>query len=310
MKLSIVTTMYYSEKYIHEFYNRITKSAEKITKSYEIIFVNDGSPDKSLDIAVSIHRKDKKVKVIDLSRNFGHHQAIMTGLANTKGDYIFLIDCDLEENPEYLIDLWYELISDPYYDVVYGIQNKRKGNLYERMTGSLFYKIFNLFSKIRYPANTLTSRLMTKNYVKSVLMFNEAEFDLWSIFVLAGFNQKPLSLEKKSKGSTSYNLIRKIRVAVNTITSMSNRPLYFIFLLGLIITFISIIYVFFLIFKKLIYKEILEGWTSILVSIWFIGGIIIFSIGIIGIYLSKIFIESKRRPSAIIKKYYGEQTKK
>src|SRR5256885_14440017 len=145
MKLSIVTTLYYSAPYLDEFYDRACAAAEKFTRDFEIILVNDGSPDNSLEVALSIYQKDHRVKVIDLSRNFGHHKAMMTGLAHASGELVFLIDCDLEEEPELLERFHRELIASGA-DVVYGVQQKRKGDLFERVSGTLFFKLFNALS--------------------------------------------------------------------------------------------------------------------------------------------------------------------
>ena len=143
MKLSIVTTLYKSSPYIDEFYARISKEAQKITDDYEIIFVDDGSPDDSLQKAVALYEKDSKVKVIELSRNFGHHKAIMTGLSHAKGEFVFLIDSDLEEEPELLGKFWEELHKEKELDVVFGVQESRKGGWFEKFTGGLFWKLIN-----------------------------------------------------------------------------------------------------------------------------------------------------------------------
>ncbi|MBI5664356.1 MAG: glycosyltransferase family 2 protein, partial [Nitrospirae bacterium] len=144
MKLSIVTTLYYSEPYIAEFYERISTAAQRITDDYELILVNDGSPDESLSAALALYEKDKRVIVIDFAKNFGHHKAIMTGLSYAQGDYVFLIDSDLEEQPENLDLFWNELHAAPNIDVVYGTQYKRKGGWFEKITGNIFYKLFNI----------------------------------------------------------------------------------------------------------------------------------------------------------------------
>ena len=149
MKLSIVTTLYNSSDYIEGFYDRITNTALKITGDYEIIFVNDGSKDDSLEKAVSLFQKDDRIKVIDLSRNFGHHRAIMTGLSHARGDYVFLIDSDLEEEPELLDIFWKELGNSTGVDVIYGVQEKRKGGLFERISGWFFYRFFNMVSDFK-----------------------------------------------------------------------------------------------------------------------------------------------------------------
>ena len=145
MDLSIVTALYLSAPYLEEFYTRVSAAAQKITDDYEVIFVNDGSPDQSLDIAIALYEEDKRVRVIDLSRNFGHHKAIMTGLAHARSDLVFLLDCDLEEEPEWL-EKFYDEFKTSDADVVYGVQQTRKGAFFERITGILFYKMFNLLS--------------------------------------------------------------------------------------------------------------------------------------------------------------------
>ncbi|MCK5847885.1 MAG: glycosyltransferase family 2 protein, partial [Caldisericia bacterium] len=142
MKISVVTTMYYSSPYLKEFYKRIIEQIKLLTNNYEIIFVNDGSPDTSLEITKSLLKKDRHIKILDLSRNFGHHKAIMTGLAESNGDLVFLIDCDLEEEPELLSDFFLKMQTASC-DVVYGIQEKRKGKWFEKLSGSLFYKCRN-----------------------------------------------------------------------------------------------------------------------------------------------------------------------
>ena len=152
MDLSIVTTMYYSASYLEEFYNRITTTAGKIADDYEIIFVNDGSPDNSLDLAISFYERDDRVRVIDLSRNFGHHKAIMTGLSHAKGEVVFLIDCDLEEDPE-LLGKFYDELKCSDADVIYGVQQARKGGFVEKISGNIFYWMFNLLSSYPVPTN-------------------------------------------------------------------------------------------------------------------------------------------------------------
>ena len=303
MTLSIVTTLYSSAQYIEEFYNRIKKTADKITKDYEIIFVNDGSPDNSLDIAVSLHEKDKKVKVIDLSRNFGHHKAMMTGLSHTKGNFVFLIDCDLEEKPELLEKFYDEFKNRDNVDVVYGVQEKRRGGIFEKISGGIFYQLFNLLSDVKITPNLLTIRLMNRNYVDNLTKHLEDKLFMAGIFEITGFNQVPIIVEKKSRDQTSYSIRRRISLLVNAITSFSDKPLKLIFYLGFLMIFFSGCYSIYLIAKKLIY-QIAIGWASVMVSIWLLSGVIIFSLGVIGIYLSRIFIETKNRPFTIIKKIY------
>lgn len=304
MKLSIVTTLYKSSSYINEFYERISIEARKITDDYEIIFVDDGSPDDSLQKTVALYEKDSKVKVIELSRNFGHHKAIMTGLSHAKGEYVFLIDSDLEEEPELLGRFWVELQSHNDLDVVYGVQESRKGGWFERWSGDVYYRFFNKISHIKLPKNIMTCRLTTKCYNEALINHQEREIFLAGLWVISGFKQQGLEVKKHAHSETSYSLQHKVSVLFNSLTSFSNFPLKIIFYIGTIISSISFIYILWIIFRKIFFNISLEGWTSLIVSVWFLGGMILFSIGIIGIYISKIFIETKQRPYTIIRKKY------
>ncbi len=304
MELSIVTSMYRSSAYIEEFYKRISASAKKITDSYEIIFVNDGSPDNSLELAVELHKKDKHVKVLNLSRNFGHHKAIMSGLSYAKGQKVLLIDIDLEEDPELLNTFNDELEANKELDVVYGVLKQRKGGWFEKFSGSIFFKVFNFFSDQKVPENFAFCRLLKRDYVNALLEYKEHEVFLGGIWYAAGFNQKAVEIIKKSKGTSTYTLRKRVSLAINAITSFSNKPLIYIFTLGVLISFFSILYVLYLIIGRVFFDMGFTGYTTIVASIWIIGGIIIFCIGIVGIYLSRVFVETKKRPYSIIKKYY------
>ncbi len=304
MDLSIVTTMYYSSPYIQEFYERICAVAKKITEDYEIIFVNDGSPDDSLNIAVSLYEKDPKVRVIDLSRNFGHHKAMMTGLMHVKGELVFLIDCDLEEEPEILYG-FYDEFKGSDADVIYGVQQKRKGKYVERIMGSLYYKLFDFLSSYPVPANPITARLMSSRYVNALVKHQDREVFMAGLWAITGFKQVPVIVDKHSNGTTTYNLSQKIALFVNSITSFCNKPLIYIFYIGSIISIFSIIAVFWLIIRRIFFGILLVGWPSLIVSIWLLGGLTVFCIGIIGIYLSKMFMEVKNRPYTVIRNIYG-----
>lgn len=307
MKLSIVTMLYNSRDYINEFYQRISSEAKKITEDYEIIFVDDGSPDDSLCLAVHLTKKDGRVRVVELSRNFGHHNAVMEGLSHARGEFVFLIDCDLEEKPETLGSFWSHMHTDKSLDVVYGVQKTRKGGVFERISGQLFWGVFNLLSDVKVKPNQTTARLMSGQYIKSALeSIQEKELFLAANMQLVGYNQAPLVINKSGKSSTTYTMSKKLSLLINSITGTSSKPLIFIFYLGCLITLLSVTYMIFLLSGKLFYGYVLEGWTSIVVSIWFLGGVIIFSIGIIGIYLAKIFNEVKNRPRTIVKRLFND----
>lgn len=302
LELSIVTTLYRSEKYIKEFHARITKSARKLTAQYEIIFVDDGSDDNSLIIAMEIAAADPHVRVIELSRNFGHHRAFMAGLAHCKGELIFLIDSDLEEEPEYLIP-FYQKLQESNADVIYSIQENRKGEWLERSSGWLYYKIVRHFCKPKVPENVSTLRLMKKNYVKSLLLYNEHISNITFLLTLTGYKQIPLTIQKHHKGSTQYSFSRKLALLTDAIMSFSDKPLIYILKCGMGISFLSFVAILYLIIKKIAYHPVL-GWTAILASIWFLSGLILFSVGLIGAYLRRILLEVKNRPNAIIRNIY------
>jgi putative glycosyltransferase len=295
--------MYYSEPYIPEFYQRISTEAQKLTSDYEIIFVNDGSPDNSLDVAIKLYEQDNRVRIIDLSRNFGHHKAIMTGLSYATGELIFLLDSDLEEEPE-LLSLFYQYHQVSDVDVVYGVQKNRKGNFFEKITGNLFYKFFNLMSGYPVPTNLITARLMSQRYVKALVEHKEREIFLAGIWAITGFKQVPLVVNKHSKGKSTYNFFSKLSISVNSITSFSNKPLIFIFYLGNLISLISLMFAIILIVRRIFFNVLLAGWASLIVSIWLLGGLTISSLGIIGIYLSRVFSETKQRPYTIVRNVY------
>jgi putative glycosyltransferase len=304
MKLSIVTTLYNSSPYIEEFYERMTKSAQKITDDYEIIFVDDGSPDDSLQKILRLFKSDRKIKVIELSRNFGHHKAIMTGLSHAQGEFVFLIDVDLEEKPELLNLFWEEMEKLEDIDVIYGIQKRRKGGWFERITGKWFWTILNALSDIEIPSNMITARLTTKKYNDALTKYRETELFLGGVWPHAGFRQKAVPVQKGSWGRSSYTLRRKMRLMLNAITSFSNKPLIYIFNIGILITAGSILFIIKIIYDKIFYNITIDGWSSLIVSIWFFGGLIISILGVIGIYLSKIFSETKRRPYTLIRNMY------
>jgi putative glycosyltransferase len=306
MKLSIVTTLYRSAAYIAEFHARVSAvSKELVGDDYEIVMVNDGSPDDSLGIAVGLTEIDDHVIVVDLSRNFGHHNAMMAGLEQSRGDRIFLIDSDLEEDPEWLTSFSEQMAAEKS-DVIYGVQWQRKGRWFERLSGAVFYTLFNWFSDIEHPRNIVTARLMTRRYVDALLTHRERVMVISCLWVITGFKQCSQGVKKHMTSSTTYSFIKKLNHLVNAITSFSAAPLRMIFVCGVLVFFGAIIYAMTLIFLRLFMSQAVDGYTSIMVSIWLLGGMIISFIGIVGIYLSKIFEETKQRPLAIIRDIYGK----
>jgi len=307
MKLSVVATLYKSASYITEFHQRTSAAANQLVgEDYEIVFVNDGSPDNSLNLAVQLTEHDIHVVVVDLSRNFGHHKAMMTGLAHSKGQNVFLIDSDLEEEPEWLIRFT-EQMSHDCCDVVYGAQKLRKGGLFERWSGQWFYLAFKALTGLALPENVVTARLMTRRYVNALLRHEEREVFMAGLWHITGFEQHPQIVKKHCTSETTYTIRKKMSLLVNAVTSFSNAPLVSIFHIGVSISFVAIGYITYLIIHYMFLAKPLSGWTSVMASIWLLGGMIISFIGVVGIYLSKIFSESKRRPYTIVRQVYAKQ---
>jgi putative glycosyltransferase len=309
MKLSIVATLYRSAPYIPEFYQRVCSVASQIVgDDFEIILVNDGSPDDSLAVAVELSRQDSRVCVVDLSRNFGHHKAMMTGLAYSCGEHVFLIDSDLEEEPEWLLT-FHELLNKHLVDVVFGVQVARRGGLFEKFTGAIFYKLFRFLTGVAQPDNIVTARLMSRRYVDALLSHREREINIGGLWIITGFAQLQYSVQKHATSPTTYNFIRKFEHLVNAVTSFSNAPLTFIFYLGSLILMMTSFYVTYLAYRYIFVSQPPDGYTSLMVSVWLLAGLVIFSVGVIGIYLSKVFSEVKQRPYTIVRDVYKSTTK-
>ena len=309
MKLSIVSTLYQSKIFLDKFLIEIEKAIQLIQiDDYELIFVNDGSPDNSLQHLITLKKeKYSKIKIIDLSRNFGHHYAMQAGLIEAKGDLIFLIDNDLETHPNVLVNFYTTMQEDKTLDVVYGFQEIRKGNFIERTLGGLFWILINKLSDTKIPHNILTERLMTKEYVKALLRLNDANLFLGGMMFWVGFNQKGVAIEKgKRKGDSTYSIKKRTDLMLQAVTSFSGKPLVYLFYFGLIISLLSVLIIIHLIVQKFLYvDEVQLGWTSLVAINILVLGLICTFLGVIGIYVYKIFKQVQGRPNAIIKKIHN-----
>jgi putative glycosyltransferase len=304
--LSVVTTLYRSAGHLRAFHERVQGAVAALGGSWEMVLVNDGSPDDSLAVAVALHEEDARVRVVDLSRNFGHHKAMMTGLEHARGERVFLIDCDLEEDPA-LLARFDEEMRRTGADVVYGVQSRRKGGLFERWSGEIFFRAFNAMATFPIPPNLITMRLMSRRYVQSLLEHREREMIISGLWALTGYAQVAMAVEKSSRGASSYDLRRKIVHFVNAVTSFSDRPLTLIFWMGLGISTLAAAAAAYLVVRRVFFGVLLAGWPSVMVSIWLLGGLTLFSIGVIGIYLSKVFLETKQRPYTIVRALYERE---
>jgi putative glycosyltransferase len=306
MKLSIVTTVYKSLPYLDEFINECLLAIDELKiNEFEIIFVLDGITDNSKNFLLEKKKEVPQIIIIELSRNFGHHYAASCGLRLASGERIFLIDCDLEVSPNVLVAL-YHTMNKTSADVVYGYQEKRKGKFIEKYLGGLFWKLFSFLSDTTVPNNIVTERLMNRKYLDALNSLGDKNLFLGGMMYWVGFNQIGIPVFKKNrKGKSSYSISKRINLMIEAISSFSEKPLKLLFKIGIFIMFLTLIIAFYLILKKLIYPEyILIGYTSIMTLILFSTGIIIATIGAVGIYVSKIYKQVQERPLYIIRNIY------
>lgn len=302
--LSIVTTMYLSASYLEEFHRRVSAAAGGHTPDFEIILVNDGSPDDCLARAISLFQRDPRVRVVDLSRNFGHHRAIMTGLSYARGGRVLLIDCDLEEPPE-LLDEFMRIMNTSGADVVYGVQGARRGGWLEKVSGELFYRLMNRLSTHRVPRNLVTVRLMTRRYVRALTAHADRELWLAGLWASTGFVQVPVVIVKGDKGISTYTFRRKVANLVLAVTSFSAKPLIYVFYLGGVILLLSVCGAVTIVLRWASGAAALAGWPSLIVTVWLFGGVGVFLVGLLGIYLAKVFVETKAWPRVIVREVHS-----
>jgi putative glycosyltransferase len=303
MRLSIVTTLYRSAPYIEEFHRRISVEAARVTPDYEILFVDDGSPDDSLQVAIGLTAVDPHVRVIELSRNFGHHRAIMTGLRRARGELVFLIDVDLEEAPEWLAR-FHDMLRAEDSDVVYGYQEQRKGGWLERSGGALHWWLIRLLSDYPIPHSHVTARLMKQGYVRSLLRHREQHTALGGLWALTGYRQRGAAVTKGWRGTSSYSFTKRMALVLEGLTAFSDKPLMMVFAGGVGIFLLASVIAAALIVRRLT-GVVLDGWVSVMVSVWILGGLCIASVGVVGLYTARIFMETKRRPYSIVRATYG-----
>ena len=303
VQLSIVTTLYRSAATIEEFVRRSIVAARTVTQSFEIVIVDDGSPDNSLAIAIRLCERDPRIKVVELSRNFGHHKALMTGLMHATGDLCLLIDSDLEEDPGLLPLLWEKLHSAGV-DVVYGFQSVRSGDLFRRWSGAIAWRLIEFFFSHKVPRNQTTLRLMRRMYVDSLLLHQERETVIGGLWIVTGYRQIGIAIEKPVRKGTTYSFHRRWYALIDAVASFSNAPLIMIFYLGVFISLAAFLFATYLVLRWLFVGVGVPGWLSVMVSVWFLGGVSIFCVGVIGIYLAKVFIETKNRPYTIVRAIY------
>lgn len=300
--LSVVTTVYRSEKSIAEFISRTLAAAEARFASVEVIVVDDGSPDRAADIVRELAAMDGRVTLVKLSRNFGHHKALIAGLELARGDLTFLLDSDLEEEPENLGPML-DAMRETGADVVYGVQHRRKGGWVERVSGELFYDLFLLLSEIKLPRNVSTIRLMTRRYLDAFLRFRDHNPVLVPLGLLTGFKQVEYRFHKKSISETTYSFSKRLSWLLLVVPSFTGRPLLLMFWFSILLSFGSFLFGLYVVVRAFI-GPVQDGWSSLMAAILFFFSLNALFTGMLGLYIKLILDEVKDRPRTVIQEVF------
>ncbi len=304
-KISVIIPMYYEEEVVENCYRKVTETLKKIENyEYEILCIDDGSRDKTLDILEKIARKDDRVKVISFSRNFGHQAAVTAGLRYVEGDAVIIIDADLQDPPELIPDMlkyW-----EDGYEIIYGKRKKREGeSTFKVLTAKMFYSVLNALSDVEIPKDTGDFRLVDKKVVDTINLMPEHNKFLRGLFSWVGYKQIPFEYERKKRyaGKTKYPLKKMLKLAGDGIISFSTKPLKIVGGLGvfsILISFFLLIYAIVSYVFKL--NDLSSGWTSLMIGITFFAGVQLLSLWIMSEYIGRIYDETKKRPQYIINK--------
>ncbi len=298
--ISIVSPVYRAEKILPILVSEINLVMERIGEDYEIILVDDRSPDNSWEVMKVLSSQNPKIKSIRLSRNFGQHSAIFAGLTKTKGDWVVVMDCDMQDQPKEIAKLYKKALEG--YDIVLGQRENRKDKFLKKLTSKLFYKVFNYLSGANFDNNVANFGIYHQKTIKSILdMKDYVKF--FSLFInWIGFKSISIPIEhgEREEGKSTYSVGRLFKQAFNVIISFSDKPLRLFINFGLSISVLSFIVGIYYLYLALTGKIAQPGFSSLILSIWFLSGIIISGIGIVGVYLGKTFDQAKGRPTFII----------
>lgn len=302
-KISIIVPVYNEEEAIKIFYDKITEVSAKMEADFEYIFVNDGSKDKTLEIAKEYAKNDSRVRFVSFSRNFGKEAAMYAGLQASTGDYVAIMDVDLQDPPD-LIPEMYETLLTTDYDCVATKRKTRKGeNPIISFFSRLFYKIINKMTKTEIVDGARDFRLMSRQMVDSILQVTEYNRFSKGIFSWVGFNTKWIAYDniERSAGKTKWNFWKLFVYALDGITAFSTAPLMIATLAGILFCFLAFIMIIAIIVKTCLYGDPVSGWPSMVCIVLLVGGVQLFCLGIMGQYMSKEYMEIKNRPIYIVK---------
>ena len=298
--ISIVSPVYRAEKILPILVSEINLVMERIGEDYEIILVDDRSPDNSWEVMKVLSSQNPKIKSIHLSRNFGQHSAIFAGLTKTKGDWVVVMDCDMQDQPKEIAKLYKKALEG--YDIVLGQRENRKDKFLKKLTSKLFYKVFNYLSGGQFNNEIGNFGIYKKKVIDSILNINDY-IKFFPLFInWVGFKSTSIPIEHSSReeGKSSYSISRLLKLAFNVIISFSDKPLRLFINFGLGISILSFILGIYYLYLAITHRITQPGFSSLILSIWFLSGIIISCIGIVGVYLGKTFDQTKNRPTFII----------
>lgn len=298
--ISIVSPVYKGEKMVHELVRRIQLSMSQITDNYEIILVNDYSPDKSWNAIVDVCRKDTRIKGINLSRNFGQHYAITAGLSYVKGRWVIVMDCDLQDRPEEIPNLYNKALEG--YDIVYAQRRVRQDKFLKRMSSKIFHSVYDYLSGLKTDTSVANFGIYSNKVIKEFNKMKERSRSFPSLIGFLGFKTAFLEVEhsERFEGKSSYSFSKLCTLAFNVIIANSNKPLRLAVFWGFIISFISLLLAFYNIVAYYLDLILVPGFTTIIFSIWFVGGCLMAQMGILGLYIGKIFDQVKGRQLFIV----------
>ncbi len=306
---SIVIPVYNEEENIPELYKRLTAVMETLG-TYEIIMVDDGSRDRSWELIKELHHKDPRIKGISFSRNFGHHMAITAGLDHVNGSIIIMMDADLQDSPEEIPRLYQKFKEG--YDIVYGIRKVRRDPFLKRLTSAIFWWFLGRFSGVDMPAGQTMLRVLSRRVVTVLREMREYARFIHGMIAWTGFNATTMDVQHnpRYKGRSKYNIPRLFKLAFHAVTSFSIVPLRLATYMGLISSIVSFLAGLYFIYKKIFFNIPILGYASIIVSIFFVGGIQLLVLGIFGEYLGRTYQEVQRRPLYIVKEFLLENDKR
>ena len=298
--ISIVSPVYRAEKILPILVSEINLVMERIGEDYEIILVDDRSPDNSWEVMKVLSSQNPKIKSIRLSRNFGQHSAIFAGLTKTKGDWVVVMDCDMQDQPKEISKLYKKALEG--YDIVLGQRENRKDKFPKKLSSKLFYKVFNYLSGGQFNNEIGNFGIYKKKVIGSILNINDY-IKFFPLFInWVGFKSISIPIEhsERMEGKSSYSVSRLLKLAFNAIISFSDKPLRLFINFGLGISILSFILGIYYLYLSITHRITQPGFSSLILSIWFLSGIIISCIGIVGVYLGKTFDQAKGRPIFII----------